>query len=188
MPDLPHGWRMRNSQGEKVGPPVEEDGNYQFSGDDDDQSGSNAGSEPDIELAGLDLKPDSEGWNDVEDDTEDVSIKCLFCEEVFGGAKGMNEHSTKVHEFDLAKVQGQHDLDFYSSMKLVNYLRAEVKAGKTKPDVSDASAWADDKYLQPTLEDDALLFNLDDIDERPVPDADATKEGAGQSTDAVMSQ
>ena len=73
-------------------------------------------------------------------------------------------------------------------MKLVNYLRAEVKAGNAKPDVSDAKAWADDKYLQPTLEDDALLFNLDDIDERPVPDEDATKGGAGQSIDAVINQ
>lgn len=93
---------MRNAEGEKVGPPVEEDGNYQVSGDEE------SASEPDIELAGIDLKPDSEGWNDVEDDTEDVSIKCLFCEEVFGGAKAMNEHCGKTHEFDLAKVQVQH--------------------------------------------------------------------------------
>lgn len=78
------------------------------------------------------------------------------------------------------------DLDFYSSMKLVNYLRAEVKSGNARPEVNNAEAWADDKYLQPTLEDDALLFNLDDIDERPVPDEDATKAGAGQSIDAII--
>ena len=65
-------------------------------------------------------------------------------------------------------------------MKLVNYIRSEVLAGKQKPDVSNASSWADDKYLQPALDDDALLFSLDDIDERPVPEADATKEGAAQ--------
>ncbi|KAF2216105.1 hypothetical protein CERZMDRAFT_94484 [Cercospora zeae-maydis SCOH1-5] len=182
MPDLPHGWRMRNAQGEKVGPPVEEDGNYQVSGDDE------SGSEPDVELAGIDLKPDSEGWDDVEDDTEDVSIKCLFCDEVFSGASAMNEHSAKTHEFDLAKVQAQHDLDFYSSMKLVNWLRAQVQQGDAKPNVSDASAWADDKYLQPTLEDDALLFSLDDIDERPVTEEEQTKGGATPSIDAVISQ
>jgi hypothetical protein len=56
-------------------------------------------------------------------------------------------------------------LDFYASIKLVNYIRSEVLAGKDKPDVEDPAAWADDKFLQPTLEDDALLFSLDELDE-----------------------
>lgn len=80
------------------------------------------------------------------------------------------------------------DLDFYSSMKLVNYIRAQVQQDDAKPDVSDAKAWADDKYLQPTLEDDALLFSLDDIDERPVPEEEQTEAGATSSIDAVISQ
>ncbi|KXT05267.1 hypothetical protein AC578_8348 [Pseudocercospora eumusae] len=175
MPDLPHGWRMRNSAGEIAGPPIEEDGQY-FSGDeygDDDENRS-------VDINGLDIKPDSEGWDDVEDDTEHVSIKCLLCTETFPGAKVMIEHCKKAHDFDFLHIQTEHNLDFYSSMKLVNYIRSEVLAGKQKPDVSNASSWADDKYLQPALEDDALLFSLDDIDERPVPEADATKEGAAQ--------
>lgn len=109
MPDLPHGWRMRNADGEKVGPPVEEDGNYHLSGDEDDHHSAD-GSEPDIALAGIDLKPDSEGWDDVEDDTEDIRVKCLFCEAQFGGAQAMNEHCASVHDFDLAKVQAQHGM------------------------------------------------------------------------------
>ena len=32
-----------------------------------------------------------------------------------------------------------------------------------KPDVSSRSLFEDDKYLQPVLEDDALLFCLDDL-------------------------
>lgn len=55
-------------------------------------------------------------------------------------------------------------------------------AGNRKPDVEDASSWADDKYLQPALEDDALLFTLDDIDERPVPEADDKEQSVPQST------
>jgi protein arginine N-methyltransferase 3 len=46
---------------------------------------------------------------------------------------------------------------------LVNYIRAAVKEGNTKPDVSSIDLYADDKYLQPVLEDDALLFSLDDL-------------------------
>lgn len=54
-------------------------------------------------------------------------------------------------------------LDFYQSIKLVNYVRASVKEGNTQPDVSSPENFADDKYLRPVLEDDALLFSLDDL-------------------------
>jgi protein arginine N-methyltransferase 3 len=55
------------------------------------------------------------------------------------------------------------DLDFYSSIKLVNYIREQVKAGNLKPDVSASALFEDNKYLHPALEDDALLFSLDDL-------------------------
>jgi hypothetical protein len=58
-------------------------------------------------------------------------------------------------------------LDFYATIKFVNFIRAEILSGKDRPDVSDAAAWADDKFLQPVLEDDALLFTLDDLDDGP---------------------
>jgi len=54
-------------------------------------------------------------------------------------------------------------LDFYSSIKLVNYIRSEVLKGNFKPDVSSKSLFDDEHYLQPALEDDALLFCLDDL-------------------------
>ena len=94
---------MRNSAGEIAGPPIEEDGQY-FSGDesgDDDENRS-------VDINGLDIKPDSEGWDDVEDDTEDVSIKCLLCSEAFPGAKVMIEHCKKTHEFDFVQIQTEH--------------------------------------------------------------------------------
>lgn len=49
-------------------------------------------------------------------------------------------------------------------MKLANYLRSEAKNGNNKPDVSSKDVFQDDKYLQPTLPDDALLFCFDDLD------------------------
>lgn len=104
MPDLPHGWRLRNRDGEIAGPPLEEDGAY-FSGDDsaDDENRS-------VGINGLDIKPDSEGWDDVEDDTEEVSIKCLLCEENFTGAKIMIEHCKNAHDFDFIQVQAKHSM------------------------------------------------------------------------------
>lgn len=50
-------------------------------------------------------------------------------------------------------------------------MRSEVKAGNKKPDVSSKSKFEDDAYLKPVLEDDALLYSLDDIVEEQGQDA-----------------
>lgn len=55
------------------------------------------------------------------------------------------------------------DLDFLGLIKLVNYVRSEVKSGNSDPDVSSKSVFEDEKYLKPVLEDDALLYSLDDV-------------------------
>ena len=36
-------------------------------------------------------------------------------------------------------------------------------SGNDNTDVSNPALWADEKYLQPVLEDDALLYNLDEL-------------------------
>lgn len=54
-------------------------------------------------------------------------------------------------------------LDFLDTIKLVNYVRSEVKTGNKTPDVSSKVKFADDAYMKPVLEDDALLYSLDDI-------------------------
>lgn len=51
------------------------------------------------------------------------------------------------------------------TIKLVNYIRSQVKAGNQNPDVSSKDKFADELYLKPVLEDDALLYSLDDIDD-----------------------
>lgn len=62
-------------------------------------------------------------------------------------------------------------------IKLVNYVRSEVKAGNGKPDVASRSLFEDDRYLKPVLEDDALLFSLDDIFEDEPADSNGVAEG-----------
>lgn len=52
-------------------------------------------------------------------------------------------------------------------MKLVNYIRSEVKKGNRSPDVSSKSLFEDDIYLKPVLEDDALLYSLEDLEDEP---------------------
>ena len=60
----------------------------------------------------------------------------------------------------------QAALQEYDTIRCVNYIRKEVAAGRDPRSALTAAAaasselrpWADDRYLQPVLEDDALLF------------------------------
>jgi type I protein arginine methyltransferase len=54
-------------------------------------------------------------------------------------------------------------LDFYGLIKLVNYVRSEVKTGNKNPDIASVAFLEGDTYLRPVLEGDALLFSLDDL-------------------------
>jgi type I protein arginine methyltransferase len=47
-------------------------------------------------------------------------------------------------------------------IKLINYIRSNVKAGNLNPGVSTRSLFESDIYLQPVLEDDALLYTIED--------------------------
>jgi protein arginine N-methyltransferase 3 len=60
--------------------------------------------------------------------------------------------------------------DELTVIKLVNYLRAEAQKGTSSEGLAipDLAGSASDKYLQPTIEDDALLFELGDL----MPDSD----------------
>ena len=55
-------------------------------------------------------------------------------------------------------------LDFLESIKLVNYVRSVVKIENRIPVVSGKEDFEDSKYLYPFLEDDALLYSLDDLE------------------------
>jgi len=139
---------MRNSDADVSGPPIP----------DNESEGS--------DVSDIDIKPDSEGWEDLEEDTEEVAIQCLLCDQKFAKVQTMvKDHCKASHNFDLLEVRQKLDLDFYATIKLVNYIRSEVLSGHSAPDVSNPEAWADDKYLQPALTDDALLFSLDELDE-----------------------
>ncbi|KAJ5155730.1 protein arginine methyltransferase RmtB [Penicillium capsulatum] len=107
-----------------------------------------------------------EGWEDVEPDDETQPVVGLFSEEIFPDVRSMLQASKEKHGFDLLAIQKQLGLDFLDTIKLVNYVRTEVKAGNMSPDVSSKSRFSDDTFLKPALEDDALLYSLDDITEQ----------------------
>ena len=71
----------------------------------------------------------------------------------------------RINSVDNVSADGCRgsDLDFMEMIKLINYIRSEVKLGNLSPDVSTKSILQDDSYLKPILEDDPLLYNLHDI-------------------------
>lgn len=42
-------------------------------------------------------------------------------------------------------------------------MRSEIKKGNKEPSVSSSAVFDDDIYLKPVLDDDALLYSLDDL-------------------------
>lgn len=66
------------------------------------------------------------------------------------------------------------DLEFIGIVKLVNYLRCNSlpDALKENDSITEFVEFQDDKYLKPTLQDDALLYNLDEILEKKTSSGD----------------
>ncbi|RPB10885.1 S-adenosyl-L-methionine-dependent methyltransferase [Morchella conica CCBAS932] len=119
-----------------------------------------------------------EGWEDAEPDNEEESpVVCLFCPNTFPAPNKLFEHCGESHGFDFVKTKEELELDFYGTIKLVNYIRSETKASRV-PDFTSRAFLDDDKFLQPVLEDDTLLFSLDD------PELDLGTEEKGATTNA----
>ncbi|KAF9893064.1 hypothetical protein FE257_012475 [Aspergillus nanangensis] len=106
-----------------------------------------------------------EGWEDVEPDDDTQPVVGLFSDKVYPNVHAMLLETKDKFGFDLQKTKKELDLDFLGTIKLVNYIRSQVKAGNMSPDVSSQDKFEDEVYLKPVLEDDALLYSLDDIED-----------------------
>ena len=106
---------------------------------------------------------DQEGWEDVKPDKEEVSFMSLFEDKRFGDLTELLDYDRRMHCFDLKQILKSLDLDFMGAVRLVNYVRSEVRDSDKWPDVSDRELFEDEKYLKPVIEDDALLWSLEDV-------------------------
>jgi hypothetical protein len=164
MTNLPPGWWVKNTDGSFNGPPPIEEPDDQQDGDDmlDEDGNHDSDSAPEEEM-GLDIRPDSPGWEDVEADTEDLKVQCLLCPQQNQSAQAMTEHCQKIHGFDFIGSIKRHDLDFYGTIKYINLIRTRVKQGNPEPTTIAPSDLTPEELGRPVLEDDALLFTLDEI-------------------------
>lgn len=66
----------------------------------------------------------SEGWDDVDeagDNEESLEIVSLLDDKVFPDAASMLSHCKDTFNFDFVATRDRLGLDFYGSIKLVNY-------------------------------------------------------------------
>ncbi|KAG0335960.1 hypothetical protein BG004_008251 [Podila humilis] len=113
------------------------------------------------------------GWDDwdEEDGMGEIMAKCLFCAECYPTSKAVFDHCTSAHGFNFLKTRHDLNLDFYDSIRLINYLRQQsidvpgFKDTKTFAEITGQESFLkDDKYLRPVLEDDSLLFSFEDLE------------------------
>lgn len=76
-------------------------------------------------------------------------------------------------------------------IKMINYIRSEVQKGNEAPDLSAKEAFQEERFLKPVLEQDALLYSLDDIVgpfDQPAPVAINGIDGGSPSEDTARNR
>lgn len=135
----------------------------------DVDSGSDAASQQQDE--------DWDDWGQSGEDAGDDAARSLFDSTVFPSVEQALAHDAAAHGFDLPAYlisvrawrcstslphTPQNACDEYDAIRVVNFIRTMVAAGTDpRPALAQsdtAAPWKDDKYLQPVIEDDALLF------------------------------
>ena len=109
------------------------------------------------------------GW----EENQSCSL-CLFCNFKCNGVENVFSHMVEVHKFNFVWVTSQ--IDFYEKVKVINYIRRVVAYFKNQPDcdhlwdrtqkivstikklIYEKSNWRSNDFLQPLLENDALII------------------------------
>ncbi|KAL8944873.1 MAG: hypothetical protein Q9216_000163 [Gyalolechia sp. 2 TL-2023] len=106
---------------------------------------------------------DEDDWKDVEPDRVGASFVS------FGGTARFRElgeflvDAKENYGVDLIEIKNLHDLDTFGMIKLINYVRGQVNQGLFRPNLLPKNFLEGDEYLKPVIEDDALLYSIDDI-------------------------
>lgn len=102
---------------------------------------------------------DGSDWDEAEEmESEATPTMCLFCSRVFSSPELVFQHCSEQHGFSVNSTVARLNLDCFSYIKMINYIRCKDVTPETLQKVDPSNVpWSDDKYLQPTLPDDLLL-------------------------------
>ncbi|KAI8807166.1 protein arginine methyltransferase 3 [Cladochytrium replicatum] len=130
-------------------------------------------------------------WDDWDEQDDAVPAKCLFCEkELLPSA--LIDHMRADHAFDIGVVRKSLALDFYGSIRLINYIRNHSTPASTVSSWTRQSAPAffdDETYLIPVIPDDSLLYAFgddDNDDDGPLQQASSTSSSSQPADQRIL--
>ncbi|KAL0940806.1 protein arginine methyltransferase [Colletotrichum truncatum] len=128
-----------------------------------------------------DVSSDESDWEDAEvEEEETLTFISLLDDSVFTSHAAMLQHCREKHNFDLLGVRRRLGLDFFGTVKLVNFVRQCTHDGTGLPQNISADDISDDRFLKPVIEDDALIMALTelDLDSEPIESAQVAPHSA----------
>ncbi|KAF7458922.1 arginine N-methyltransferase [Cryptosporidium felis] len=126
-----------------------------------------------------DSSSDDEGTNKEETEMLDYEhylqefdslqkARCLFCKVESCVTEDIWQHMKEIHSFDFSReTLGKNE---YEKIRLINFLRGCTKKGLDPKNeymqiTEESSLWKDDSLLNPVIEDDRLILELDLLNE-----------------------
>ncbi|KAL6113532.1 prmt3 [Pungitius sinensis] len=114
---------------------------------------------PELSDGDDDVDNDEGQWlEEEEEDSPPAMVTCLFCERLLTSVPAVLQHCTEEHRIDLVDVIRRHNLDDYSYIKMINFIRSTKCAASFLAGLPDAPLpWGSEDFLRPVLQDDPLL-------------------------------
>ncbi|PRP73201.1 zinc finger protein [Planoprotostelium fungivorum] len=120
-------------------------------------------------------------WDDLDDreETESEQVHCLFCSGLYHSTDDVLHHMLMQHQFDLLQLKAKMKLDFYGCIRVINYIREQVKQKKTITAVLDRMHYGmtigdsipkrfvcnmHNRYLIPSIKGDPLLHTVEGLE------------------------
>lgn len=100
---------------------------------------------------------DEGSWGELENSENDSNAKCLFCDSLFQNVELALSHCKESHGVDFFKLMNKFQMDCYSFIKMINFLRKESFSCDGLRNL-DVPLWNDDSYLKPVEEFDPWLM------------------------------
>ncbi|KAL2876785.1 Ribosomal protein arginine N-methyltransferase rmt3 [Colletotrichum sp. CLE4] len=115
--------------------------------------------------ADSDVSSDESDWDDAEPEEEEAqSFISLLDDTVFPDVDAMLSYCRTKHNFDFLAIRRRLGLDFFGTVKLVNFVRQRIYDGAAMPETITVDDIADERYMKPVIEDDALIMALTELD------------------------
>ncbi|KAI4085963.1 MAG: hypothetical protein LQ344_007973 [Seirophora lacunosa] len=125
---------------------------------------------------------DDDEWKDVESENVIASFVSFGGSIKYPKIEEFLEDARDRYGVDLISIKNSHGLDTFGMIKLINFVRSQVRQGLSHPDVSPERFIEGDEYLKPVIEDDAVLYSIDDIFDLAERQAHSSTNGTADTT------